>query len=119
MEDAAFAAKLQGDFIISTTPIIEGRTIAAYKGFVSAQVFIGVNIFKDIASSFRDIVGGRSQIIERELAKGEKILISEIQQKALRLRANAVVGFRLDFENVTSGNAFMLLGTGTAIFLSD
>lgn len=65
-------------------------------------MFIGVNIFKDIASSFRDIVDGRSQIIGQELAKWEKILISEIQQKALRLRANAVVGFRMDFENVTS-----------------
>jgi len=36
--------------IISTTPSIEGRSVAGYLGVVAAQGVLGVNVFKDVAA---------------------------------------------------------------------
>lgn len=82
---------------------------------------MGVNIFKDIFSGVRDIVGGRSKAMESELNKAKDLLMNEIKEEALRINANAIIGLKVDFEDIgkTSGNAFMLLGTGTAVVLEN
>ncbi|MFZ5762671.1 MAG: heavy metal-binding domain-containing protein [Thermodesulfobacteriota bacterium] len=105
--------------IITTTATIEGKNIIQYSGIVTAQVFMGVNIFRDIFSGVRDIVGGRSKSMENELNRAKDLLIKEIKEEAIMLNANAIVGLKIDFEDVgkTSGNAFMLFGTGTAVVL--
>jgi uncharacterized protein YbjQ (UPF0145 family) len=46
--------------ILSTTPSIEGRSIAEYKGIVTGEAILGANIFKDLFAGIRDIVGGRA-----------------------------------------------------------
>lgn len=107
------------NMIITTTATIEGKNIIQYSGIVTAQVFMGVNIFRDIFSGVRDIVGGRSKSMENELNRAKDLLIKEIKEEAIMLNANAIVGLKIDFEDVgkTSGNAFMLFGTGTAVVL--
>ena len=42
--------------ILTTTPTVEGRTIREYKGVVFGEVISGVNFFRDIAASIRDLV---------------------------------------------------------------
>lgn len=105
--------------VITTTASIDGKKIIEYKGIITAQVFMGVNLFKDVFSGLRDIVGGRSKAMENELKKAKDLLLEELKKEALDLGANAIIGLKIDFEDVgkTSGNAFMLLGTGTAVFL--
>jgi len=104
------------NLLVTTTATIDGRNIVHYKGIVSAQVFMGVNIFKDILAGVRDIIGGRSKGIENELNKAKELLIAELKEEAVSLGANAIIGLKIDFEDVgTNGIAFMLLGTGTAV----
>lgn len=105
--------------LVTTTASLEGRKIVEYKGIVTAQVFIGVNLFKDMFAGLRDIVGGRSYAIEEEFNKAKNLLLREISIEAINLGANAIVGLKIDFEDVgkVSGNAFMLLGTGTAVVI--
>ena len=107
------------EMIITTTSSIEGKSISGYRGVVTAQVFMGVNLFKDIFSGIRDLVGGRSKAIEGEFNKAKNILLKELTQECLKLKANAIIGLKIDFEDVgkISGNAFMLLGTGTAVVI--
>jgi uncharacterized protein YbjQ (UPF0145 family) len=45
---------------ISTTPTLEGFTIAEYCGVVTGEAILGANIFRDFFAGVRDIVGGRS-----------------------------------------------------------
>ena len=45
--------------ILTTTPTIEGKTIATYHGIVTGEAILGANIFKDFFAGIRDIVGGR------------------------------------------------------------
>ena len=44
--------------ILTTTPTIEGRQNADYKGVVFGEVIAGVDFVRDIAASIRNIVGG-------------------------------------------------------------
>ena len=58
---------------------------------------MGANILKDLFAGLTDIVGGRSGIYERELRRAQEIAMTEMQQAAAALGANAVVGVDLDY----------------------
>ena len=84
--------------ILTTTPTIEGKEIKSYHGIVIGEAIMGANIFKDLFASIRDIVGGRSGSYEDELTKARQIAFRELEQEALGMGANAVVGIDLDYE---------------------
>ena len=58
--------------IITTTPSIDGKRIIDYKGVISGEVIVGINAFKDLFASVRNIIGGRSKSYEDELVKAVK-----------------------------------------------
>ena len=101
---------------IFTTPILDGLKIAEYKGLVTAKNARSINIFRDFFTAFRDVVGGRSQSYQNVMQDMENEVIEEIKREAQKLGANAIVGFRLDFENIGSKNKSLLLAyaKGTA-----
>lgn len=102
--------------IVTTTPTVEGRRIKSYLGLVTGEAILGANVFKDIFAGIRDIIGGRSAAYETELRKAREIAMSEMQQAATELGANAVVGIDLDYETVGShGGMLMVSISGTAV----
>ncbi|TAD82533.1 MAG: YbjQ family protein [Bacteroidetes bacterium] len=101
--------------ITTTTNNIEGRPVQKYLGVLSAETIIGANIFKDLFAGIRDIVGGRSGTYERVLQEAKQTAMSELEEKARNLGANAIVGIDLDFETVGTGNMLMVIATGTAV----
>jgi len=103
--------------ITTTTPTIEGRTIADYLGIVTGEAILGANIFKDLFAGIRDIVGGRSGAYEQELAKARKIALEEMTAVAASLGADAIVGVDLDYETVGQGSMLMVNASGTAVRL--
>jgi uncharacterized protein YbjQ (UPF0145 family) len=113
------ASRPQGepDMILTTTPTIEGRPIAEYRGIVTGEAILGANIFKDLFAGIRDIVGGRSGAYEQELAKARTIAMSEMSQLAEQLGADAIVGVDLDYETVGQGSMLMVTASGTAVRL--
>ena len=74
--------------IISTTPTLEGRPIAEYRGLVTGEAILGANIFKDLFAGIRDIVGGRSGAYEQELNKARTIAVEEMTA------AGAALGYK-------------------------
>jgi uncharacterized protein YbjQ (UPF0145 family) len=107
---------IKKDMLLTTTPTIEGRPIQQYLGVVTAETIIGANIFKDLFAGIRDIVGGRSGTYERVIEEARQSALTELQQKAQNMGANAVVGIDLDFETVGSGGSMlMVVATGTAV----
>ena len=107
--------------IVSTTPTIEGRQVAEYKGVVTGEAILGTNIFRDIFASIRDIVGGRSGSYEEALSEARDIAIAEMEQEALSRGADAVIGIDLDYENITAGSGgsmLMVSASGTAVVLA-
>jgi uncharacterized protein YbjQ (UPF0145 family) len=104
--------------ILSTTPTLEGRTIAEYRGIVTGEAILGANIFKDLFAGIRDIVGGRAGAYEKELAKARAIAIEELSAAALAVGADAVVGVDLDYETVGQGGSMLMVtASGTAVRL--
>lgn len=102
--------------IHTTTPSIEGKKISQYLGVVTADVIIGANIFSDIFAGIRDIVGGRSATYEKKLAEGKQLAMKELEEEALRLGGNAVVGIDFDYETVgAKGSMLMITVSGTAV----
>ena len=96
--------------IVTTTSSVEGRRITDYKGIVTGEAIMGANIFKDLFAGIRDIVGGRSATYERELRRAREMAMAEVQQAAVEMGANAVVGIDIDYETVGT-NASMLMVT--------
>jgi len=102
--------------IITTTPSIEGKTIREYKGIVVGEVISGVDFVKDIAASFTNFFGGRSQSYEGELIQARESAIAEMEQRAYQMGANAIVGVDLDYEVLGQGNNMLMVTvSGTAV----
>lgn len=104
--------------LITTTPTIEGHPIREYRGLVTGETIIGANIVKDIFASMRDIVGGRSGSYESVLREAKDTAVREMQERAIMLGANAIVGVDLDYETVgQSGSMLMVTASGTAVVI--
>lgn len=104
----------------STTHTIEGREIAQYKGIVTGEAILGTNVFRDFFAGIRDIVGGRSGGYEKALREAREIALTEMQQEAALLGADAVIGVDLDYENISAGgrsSMLMVSASGTAVVL--
>ena len=102
--------------ILTTTPTIEGKEIKIYHGIVIGEAIMGANIFKDLFASIRDIVGGRSGSYEDELTKARQIAFRALEQEALDMGANAVVGIDLDYEVLGDKNSMLMVSiSGTAV----
>lgn len=105
--------------ILTTTPSIEGRTIAEYKGVVFGEVISGVNFFKDFAAGIRNLVGGRSGSYEDELLKARSNAMEEMASRARSMGADAVVGIDIDYEVLgENGGMLMVTASGTAVKLA-
>ena len=105
--------------IIVTTPSIEGKRIKEYLGIVSGEGLIGANVYKDIFSGVRDVVGGRTSTYEVELRKARDIALESMEEKAKNMDANAILNVRIKYSNLggTMGNTIMVSITGTAVIL--
>ena len=103
--------------IQTTTPSVDGRSIAEYLGVVTGEAILGANIVKDLFAGIRDIVGGRSGAYEQELRNARQIALEEMAAEAASRGADAVVGIDLDYETVGSGGMLMVTASGTAVRL--
>lgn len=104
--------------IVTTTPGVDGRPIAEYKGIVTGEAILGANVFRDFFASVRDIVGGRSGAYERVLRDARQQALKELSEEAEELGADAVVGVDLDYEVIgKDGSMLMVTASGTAVKL--
>ena len=100
--------------LLSTTSEVPGHTITGYKGIGISQVSAGRHIGKDVLAGVRDVFGGRSKSLEKDLEASRQQALSELAAKAEQIGANAVIGIRLDMENV-GGTMLLFVGQGTAV----
>ena len=104
------------EFIVTTTPFVEGHPIDKYLRLVSGETVAGVNAFKDIAAGFRNLTGGRSATYEAELINARESALKEMVDRAIELGAHGVVGVSLDYITMGSDNGMiMVAANGTAV----
>lgn len=106
--------------IVTTTASVEGKPITGYYGIVFGEVITGINILKDIGAGLRNIFGGRSQGYEEELLRAREEALSEMRARAQQIGANAIVGVKMDYEVLGTGNDMLMVTcSGTAVRVAD
>ena len=111
-------SKSSGDFFLSSVvPQGQGGAqVAQFLGLVNGEAIIGANIFRDMFSSVRDVVGGRAGGYERALAGAREAALDEAKEAAKAMGANGIVGIDFDYEVLGEANGMMLVSdTGTAV----
>lgn len=102
--------------IITTTPSVEGHNIVEYKGIVFGEVISGVNVVRDFAAGISNFFGGRSGAYEEELMNARTQALREMEQRAVNMGANAVVGVDIDYEVLGADNGMLMVtASGTAV----
>jgi uncharacterized protein YbjQ (UPF0145 family) len=104
--------------IILTTESAHDLPIDRRLDIVTAEVVIGLHVFKDIAADFRDIFGGRSKVMQNGLRDARKTALDELRREAAALGADAVVAIDLDYSELSGpGKMLFLVASGTAVTL--
>ena len=55
--------------LLSSTNTLEHKDIEKYHGLVTGESLIGANVYKDLFSGVRDVVGGRTSKYEEEIQR--------------------------------------------------
>jgi uncharacterized protein YbjQ (UPF0145 family) len=106
--------------IILTTETAPNLNITKRIEIVTAECAFGMNIFKDLFAGVRDVVGGRSEAVQKTMRDSRKTALYELKKEAYEVGANAVVGVDLDYVEMSSvGSMVMLVASGTAVVIEE
>ena len=111
--------KKRGRQIVLTTESTHNLPISDRLGIITAEVVVGMNIFKDVLTGVRNIVGGRTGNVQTALKDMRDQALGELREEAANLGADAVVGIDLDYNEIgaTGSTMLMLVVSGTAVKL--
>ena len=106
--------------VVLTTETAPNFNITKRIEIVTAECAFGMNIFKDLFAGVRDIVGGRSEAVQKTMRDSRKTVLYELKKEAYEVGANAVVGVDLDYVELSSaGSMVMLVASGTAVVIEE
>jgi uncharacterized protein YbjQ (UPF0145 family) len=102
--------------IILTTETQSDLKVLKRLEIVTAECAFGMNMFKDLFAGVRDIVGGRSEAVQKTMRDARRTALYELKKEAYEVGANAVVGVDLDYVELSAaGSMVMLVASGTAV----
>jgi uncharacterized protein YbjQ (UPF0145 family) len=111
-----FSKSDDGFFLATVVPNGDGAKVGQFLGVVNGEAIIGANIFRDMFSSVRDVVGGRAGGYERALSGARDAALNDMKEAAKELGANGIVGIDFDYEVLGETNGMMMVAvSGTAV----
>jgi uncharacterized protein YbjQ (UPF0145 family) len=102
------------NFLLTTTPTLQGLVITQYLGIVTGVVVLGTGFYSELAGSIADILGTRSGAFQAKLEQARSAALKDLVEAAFAKGANAVVGLDLDYMEIGS-NMLMVSANGTAV----
>ena len=102
--------------IVVNTETIAGYRITAIKGLVQGNTVRAKHAGRDIAASFKNLVGGELKGYTELLTESRRQATERMLAQAEQLQADAVVNVRFTTSAVTSGAA-ELYAYGTAVMV--
>jgi uncharacterized protein YbjQ (UPF0145 family) len=103
-------------FLATVVPGTDSVRIEKYLGVVNGEAIIGANIFRDLFSSVRDVVGGRAGGYERALSGARDAALDDMIEAAKEMGANGIVGLDFDYEVLGESNGMLMVAvSGTAV----
>lgn len=105
--------------LVTTTNSFDNANIEKYYDLISTNVVIGTNFFSDFSASFTDLFGGMSNTYQNKLQKIYDNAIFNLKEQASNLDANAIIGLKIDFDEVSGKgkSMFMVSAVGTPVKL--
>ena len=106
--------------ILTTTDVIQGAVVESYLGVVTAEVVYGSNALRDFFAGIRDIIGGRTGSYEKVFKQGQEEALAELEERARRKGADAVIGIEIDTGTINvddKGALLLVTASGTAVRL--
>ena len=100
--------------IVVNTETIPGMRITQVRGLVQGNTVRAKHLGRDIAASFKNIVGGELKGYTELLTESRREALERMLAQAEELNANAVVNIRFSTSSVTQGAAEMY-AYGTAV----
>ena len=82
-----FSKADDGFFLATIPPNGESVRVERVLGVVNGEAIIGANIFRDMFSSIRDVVGGRAGGYERSLSGARNAPLADMKEAAKELGA--------------------------------
>lgn len=109
------------NFLFTTTQLLDGYRVKSYLDSINVNIVIGTNFFSDFAASFTDVFGGFSDTYQGKMNQMYDKAKNEMKKKAKLLGANAILGFKIDFDELSGKgkSMFMLSATGTACIVEN
>ena len=104
-----FSKSDDGFFLATIVPGDAGPRVEKYLGVVNGEAIIGANIFRDLFSSVRDVVGGRAGGYERALSGARDAALEDLIAAARELGADGVIGIDFDYEVLGEANGMMMV----------
>lgn len=103
--------------LITTTDSIENSNIQKYIQLVSTNVVLSTNLFADFGASVTDFFGGHSDTYQKKLQNIYYTAINNLKLNATKLGANAVIGLRIEFDEIAGKgkSMFMVSAIGMAV----
>ena len=105
--------------IMLTTETAPNLNITKRIEIVTAECAFGMNMFKDLFAGVRNVVGGRSEAVQKTMRDSRRTALYELKKEAYEVGANAVVGVDLDYVELagTGSSMVMLVASGTAVVI--
>ena len=112
--------KFHSTMLITTTNSIENAKVEKYLGVITTNLVIGTGFFSDLTAAFSDIFGGMSGTYREQMDTLYERAYEALSRKATILGANAILGFKIDFDEISGKGKqmFMVSVSGTAVVLS-
>ena len=106
--------------LLSTTSELNGWDIEKYIRIISENAVEGTGLLGDMVAEFLDVTGGRSGKYQEYLTKLNEEVLNKLKDEAKSVKgANAVVGIKIEHNEITGKGKqmFMVTATGTAVFI--
>ncbi len=107
--------------VMLTTETAPNLNITKRIEIVTAECAFGMNVFKDMFIAISNVVGGRSETVQKAMRESRKTALYELKREAHLVGANAVVGVDLDYVEMGSAGSsmVMLVASGTAVVIEE
>lgn len=100
--------------ILVNTETVAGYDVVEVKGLVQGNTVRAKHMGRDIAASFKNMIGGELKGYTELLTESRREALARMLQQAQELGANAVVNVRFTTSAITAGAA-ELMAYGTAV----
>ena len=112
--------RMKIDAIVLTTETAPNLNITKRIEIVTAECAFGMHMFKDLFAGVRNVVGGRSEAVQKTMRDSRRTALYELKKEAYGVGANAVVGVDLDYVELSNaGSMVMLVASGTAVVIEE